>query len=54
MYIFKGDFVSCYKYLEKSFKAIEERYGENSLEVAYELDKISDIIVYKLDLNKYK
>lgn len=48
----KGDFVSCYNYLEKSFKAIEERYGQNSLEVAYELDKLSDIIVYNLDLKE--
>lgn len=45
----EGDFENCYKYLDMCFEAIEERYGKNSLEVAYELDKISDIMVNSLE-----
>lgn len=37
-------------YLDRSFKKIEDRFGENSLEVAYELDKMSDIMVNNLDI----
>ncbi|XP_015377732.1 PREDICTED: SET and MYND domain-containing protein 4-like, partial [Diuraphis noxia] len=46
----KGDFENCYMYLDRSFEAIEDRFGKNSLEVAYELDKMSDIMVNNLDM----
>jgi len=48
--VIKGDFKSCYNYLDRSFQAIEEHYGQNSLEVAYELDKMSDIMVNNMNL----
>ncbi|CAH1725534.1 SET and MYND domain-containing protein 4-like [Aphis gossypii] len=47
-----GDYENCYMYLERSFDAIEDRFGKNSLEVAYELDKISDVMVNNLDMRK--
>jgi len=37
-------------YLDRSIEAIENRFGKNSLEVAYELDKMSDIMVNNLDM----
>lgn len=37
-------------HLDRNFIAIEDRFGKNSLEVAYELDKISDIMVSSLDM----
>jgi len=51
-YVIKGDYENCYMYLERSFSAIEDRFGKNSLEVAYELDKISDVMVNNLDMRK--
>lgn len=51
-YVITGDYEHCYMYLERSFNAIEDRFGKNSLEVAYELDKISDVMVNNLDIRK--
>ncbi|XP_060860952.1 SET and MYND domain-containing protein 4-like isoform X1 [Metopolophium dirhodum] len=49
-YALAGDFENCCVYLDRSSKAIENRFGKNSLEVAYELDKITDIMVKSLDM----
>jgi len=47
-----GDLKNCYEYLVRRFEAIEERYGKNSLEVAYELDKLSDLMVNNLEIKE--
>lgn len=51
-YVIKGDFKNCLMYLDRSLKKIEDRYGIHSLEVAYELDKISDIMVNNIDIRQ--
>ncbi|XP_050540761.1 SET and MYND domain-containing protein 4-like isoform X2 [Daktulosphaira vitifoliae] len=41
-------------FLDKTLKTIEQRYGENSIEVAYELDKITDIMLSYLNFKENK
>lgn len=48
-FIIVGDYSKCYTYLNRTLKVIEERFGKYSLEVAFELDKISDIMVQYMD-----
>lgn len=48
--VIKGDFENCYLYMNRHLEKLEECYGKNSLEVAYELDKISDIMVNNMDI----
>ncbi|VVC39982.1 Tetratricopeptide repeat,Zinc finger, MYND-type,Tetratricopeptide-like helical domain,SET domain [Cinara cedri] len=51
-YASSGQFTRCYTYLMKSFRTIEKRFGAHSLEVAYEMDKISDVILMNMENNK--
>lgn len=49
---FKGDYKNCCIYLERHFEAIEKRFGKNSLEVANELDKMTDIMIKNPDIKE--
>ncbi|XP_050422098.1 SET and MYND domain-containing protein 4-like [Adelges cooleyi] len=48
-----ADYSKSLEHLNSTFITIEQRYGENSLEVAYELKKITDIMSENIDSECY-